>query len=192
MTANGMLGETSGNTGMRPALMQHPMPPMGGFQGSNALLAANQAMLLAQLQNTLTSQQATFLQQATVPSMMAQGSNRGVQSAPPLPDKYVAFGQFMASSLSDLNEVKALELIGRFTLEVVEALKEQKTQSSIPNTNRTTAANHSGQQQEVAAVEHQNNNNHTNNLSGSSGLMQQQQQSNNNHLGEDKFQHNPY
>lgn len=42
-------------------------------------------------------------------------------------DKYSAFGQFLAASLADLPEMKALDLIADFTIRTVNALKECKT-----------------------------------------------------------------
>lgn len=120
----------SGSGGLRSSQMmggnKHQIPSTSALQGSNAVLA-NQTMLLNQLQNTLANQQ-TFLQQPSPVTMM--GYNNSAHHTPPLPDKYAAFGQFMASSLSELNGVKALDLIGKFTVEVVNALREQKEQAA--------------------------------------------------------------
>lgn len=49
----------------------------------------------------------------------------------------------MASSLSELNGVKALDLIAKFTVEVVNALREQKAASSASTKHPVQHQNHS-------------------------------------------------
>lgn len=138
MIPNGLLQDNGNGGGMRP--MGHPHATATALQGSNALLA-NQAMILAQLQNTLASQQ-TFLQQqptggshhAPGPAMNCSGSaphaHPVAHPAPP-PDKFTAFGQFLASSLNELAGIKALDLMAKFTVEVVNALREQKEEEAV-------------------------------------------------------------
>lgn len=47
--------------------------------------------------------------------------------------KFEAFGTFVASSLIDLPETNALELVERFTSEIVRALITSKTTSTTPD-----------------------------------------------------------
>lgn len=160
--------------------------PSAALQGSNAMLA-NQAVLLAQLQNTLASQQ-TFLQQSQGPAMDS-GRNTNNNSSQ-LPDKYVAFGQFMASSLSELSEVTALDLIAKFTVEVVNALRDQKSgEASSVLAGRTTAQSSSSAAVQQQQQQDPESHNHTNNLNANTAST------NNNHLlqttnniGGDKYQ----
>lgn len=99
-------------------------------QGQNSLLA-NQALLLAQLQSNLMSG-STFLQPA--PAAVATAAAPVAATGPATLDKFAAFGQFMASSLYELNGVKALDLMAKFTVDVMNALREQKGEPSASAT----------------------------------------------------------
>lgn len=72
----------------------------------------------------------------------------------------------MASSLSELNGVKALDLIAKFTVEVVNALREQKAASSASTKHPVQHQNHSQLKPELQQQPHQNqtetNNNNIN------------------------------
>lgn len=182
--SNGIMRQGGGG-GMMMGTSHNQMSATA-LQGSNALLA-NQAAILAQLQNTLASQQ-TFLQQTQSPAM---NHVMGASNSQALPDKYLAFGQFMASSLSELNGVKALDLIAKFTVEVVNALREQKSEaaaSSAPVAVRSSpiaASSSSMQEPDQNHISNNNNNhNHMNNLNANTASNHLQS----NNIGEDKYQ----
>lgn len=126
MIPNGLMSDHHHNSACIKSNMlglgnQAMMLPGGSFYGSNTLLANQQALLLAQLQNGFANQP-SFLQSAQNPvvnTMLGSSHN-----APP--DKFTSFGQFLASSLSELSSGRALELIAKFTVEVTTALREEK------------------------------------------------------------------
>lgn len=138
MTANGLMSDNNNAKSSMLAGNQHPMIPGTSSHNGTSALLANQAMLLAQLQNNYTSPQ-TFLQPTPNPLM---GNSNATQ------DKFTAFGQFLASSLSELNGVRALDLIAKFTVEVVDALREQKEASSASTKPSVQQQNHSQQKPE--------------------------------------------
>lgn len=181
--SNGIIRQGGGG-GMMMGTSHNQMSATA-LQGSNALLA-NQAAILAQLQNTLASQQ-TFLQQTQSPAM---NPVMGASNSQALPDKYLAFGQFMASSLSELNGVKALDLIAKFTVEVVNALREQKSEgaaNSAPVAVRSSpiaASSSSMQEPDQNHISNNNNHNHMNNLNANTASNHLQS----NNIGEDKYQ----
>lgn len=43
-------------------------------------------------------------------------------------DKFEAFGNFMAAALSEMTDEKSLDLIEKFTVEIVQAIRESRTQ----------------------------------------------------------------
>lgn len=134
---------------------QMNMGALASSQGQNALLT-NQALLLAQLQNNLMNGQ-TFLQPTPTPAAAPVVHGGNSKS----PDKFTAFGQFMASSLAELNGTRALDLIAKFTVEVVNALRDQKNEQSA-STNPPMQQQQ--QQQQLHPVENHIN---TNNSTGS-------------------------
>lgn len=204
MIPNGMGMQDNGGMRSGGNMMGHQHS-----QGSNAMLA-NQAIILAQLQNTLASQQ-TFLQhqpttnhqQSNGTSTSCSNNNQSNSHPVPLPDKYTAFGQFLASSLNELNGIRALDLIAKFTLEVVNALREQKGESKEGTS--SAGQNQTQRQSPIAtgvittgsslippaAVEVENHtsssHNTTNNLNNANNASNLQQPANNINLGEDKY-----
>ena len=53
--------------------------------------------------------------------------------------KYKAFGQFVASSLIEMNEVQALSLVEKFTTELVNYLKAEEIKKNLGKTSNTVA-----------------------------------------------------
>lgn len=190
---SGGLGNLGGLVGMRPTMMLGANQNMA-TQGTNALLA-NQALLIAQLQNNLASQQ-TLLQQARSTSSCNNNNGNGTEKGPSNdnlhPDKYTAFGQFLATSLNDLDDTIALDLIAKFTIEMVDALRHQKREqaaaasvsSSLLNDqmrNSVSVQQHQQQQQQQQPQHEPQNHMNSNHLSANIA-------SNLHHsLGDDKY-----
>lgn len=202
MIPNGMGMQDNGGMRSGGNMMGHQHSQGSALHGSNAMLA-NQAMILAQLQNTLASQQ-TFLQhQPTTNHQQSNGTSTSCSNSnqqKPLPDKYTAFGQFLASSLNELNGIRALDLIAKFTVEVVDALREQKGESkegtSSAGQNQTqrqspiaTGVITTGSSSISVEVENHTGSSHntTNNLNNANNASNLQQPANNINLGEDKY-----
>lgn len=202
MIPNGMGMQDNGGMRSGGNMMGHQHSQGSALHGSNAMLA-NQAMILAQLQNTLASQQ-TFLQhQPTTNHQQSNGTGTSCSNSnqqKPLPDKYTAFGQFLASSLNELNGIRALDLIAKFTVEVVDALREQKGESkegtSSAGQNQTqrqspiaTGVITTGSSSIPVEVENHTGSSHntTNNLNNANNASNLQQPANNINLGEDKY-----
>lgn len=98
--------------------------PFHTSQASGGLLA-NQVLDQLQGQNPWISAAA-----ASYPAIQMLGCNGGsiqnnTNNRINTMDKYTAFGQFLSSSLAELDSSKAMDLIGKFTMEMVNALKEQ-------------------------------------------------------------------
>lgn len=81
----------------------------------------------------MTANQNHFTSENLAPQQVQQTVLQPAETNIGVGNKYKAFGQFLASSLIEMNEIQALTLVEKFTMDLVKYLKTEERKKSFVN-----------------------------------------------------------